>query len=91
MTNILKVAMKSGSFRDSIDVNAAPVQVVYMTKDDGMKSEWFDNFAAALVKFPTLDIYHCSKGFTWSMRGETKDGRTALRFESTEAYDILSR
>jgi hypothetical protein len=89
--DIRKLHMKSGSFRDSIDVNNVPVQVVYHNEDGSWASDWFENFAAALVKFPTLDIYHGTKGFTWSMRGQHADGRTALRFESTEAYDILSR
>ena len=77
------------SFRDSLDIENTPVQVVRKLTS-GWDVLWFENLAAAKAVFPTLDPYHNTKDFTWSVRGETSDGRTALRFENWDAERTLS-
>jgi len=77
------------SFRDELDIENTPVQVVRKL-DTGWDVQWFENLAAAKEVFPTLDPYHNTEFFTWSMKGMTPDMRVALRFENWDAERTLS-
>jgi hypothetical protein len=70
---------------DSVPVNSIPVQVV---GTDFYKT--FADLAEAQQTFPELNPYQHSQGFTWGMRGELK-GQPALRFETWQAYEVLSQ
>jgi hypothetical protein len=81
----LKVEV-DGTWLDSVDVNAIPVQVIGR-EDEGL---WvFSNLAAARKHFPELDPYRHSDRFTAAMRGEVNDA-PALRFETWAAYEVYS-
>ena len=87
---LIKTHLRSGSFRDSLDIDNTPVQVVTCDDAHCLTAHWFDNLGCARKQFPNLDPYNHTAEFTWSMRGEAKDGRTALRFESWPTYKICS-
>jgi len=81
----LKVEV-DGTWLDSMDVNAIPVQVIGW-EDEGT---WdFPNLASARKQFPELDPYRDTDRFTAAMRGEVNDA-PALRFETWAAYDVYS-
>lgn len=81
----LKVEV-DGTWLDSVDVNAIPVQVV--GRDD--EGAWdFPNLAAAQQQFPELDPYRSTNRFTLAMRGEV-NGVPSLRFETWPAYKVYS-
>jgi hypothetical protein len=90
MLTLIKKANKAGSFRDELDVNAVPVQVVVQDAVGHITGTWYENLAAAHIDYPTLDPFNSTKEFTWSMRGKTPDGRTGLRFENYAAYRTMS-
>lgn len=71
------------SWLDEVDVEAIPVQIV------GNGVMLFPNLATARETFPVLDPFKSSWVCTWAMRGEL-DGKPALRFETWEAYRMLS-
>lgn len=62
-----------------------PVQVVGTPEG----SEEFPNLAAAKQKYPTLDPTKNTNDFTWAMHGMI-GGQDAIRFETWEAYRMLS-
>lgn len=75
-----------GTWLDSVDVNAIPVQVIGR-EDEGA---WeFSNLAAAQKQFPELDPYRSTSRFTAAMRGEV-NAAPALRFETWAAFDVYS-
>lgn len=74
------------SWLDSVDVDAAPVQVIGW-RDEGVWN--YPNLAAARKEFPELDPYKSTSRFTAAMRGEV-DNEPALRFETWEAYEGYS-
>lgn len=52
--------------------------------------EIFKNLKSAQKRYPDLDPMHNTERFTWAVRGEIK-GKPAIRFETWEVEDILSR
>ena len=76
----------NGTWLDSVDVNAIPVQVIGR-EDEGT---WdFPNLAAAQKQFSELDPCRSTDRFTAAMRGDVNDARV-LRFETWAAYDVYS-
>jgi len=61
-----------------------PVQVV-----SAKGSEVFQNLVMARKRYPDLDPKKNGKQFTWAMKGEVA-GKPATRFETHEAYKMLS-
>jgi hypothetical protein len=73
---------------DSVKVEEIPVQVV-IYRDGRLSSQSFPNIAEAKMTYPELEPYCAGNTFTPAMRGEL-NGSPALRFETYEAYNILS-
>jgi len=63
-----------------------PVQVVGLTT--GGKT--FNSLVEARKEFPTLDPFKNTKHFSWAMRDKV-DGKDCMRFETWEAYNVLSQ
>lgn len=67
-----------------------PVEVITQNRESGrLNREVFPNLKKAQEAYPTISPTINGKSFTWATRGQV-DGKPALRFESWEAYNVLS-